>query len=80
MEVHFSADVKAKLDQLVQDSGRNTDELLADAVLDLYDELADVRTTLDRRYDDLESGRVKPADGKEVFARLRARVAARRAQ
>jgi len=80
MEVHFNPDVKAKLDQLVQDSGRNTDELLADAVLDLYDELADVRTTLDRRYDDLESGRVKPLDGKEVFARLRARVAVRRAQ
>lgn len=80
MEVNFSADVKAKLDQLVQDSGRNTDELLADAVLDLYDELADVRTTLDRRYDDLESGRVKPVDGKEVFTRLRARVAARRPQ
>jgi hypothetical protein len=80
MEVHFNPDVKAKLDQLVQDSGRNTDELLADAVLDLYDELADVRTTLDRRYDDLESGHVKPLDGKAVFARLRARVAVRRAQ
>jgi hypothetical protein len=76
VEVHFSADVKVKLDQLVQDSGRNTDELLADAVLDLYDELADVRTNLDHRYDEMESGRVKPVDGKEVFARLRARVAA----
>ncbi|HVV45191.1 MAG TPA: hypothetical protein VHC72_08285 [Bryobacteraceae bacterium] len=69
--MHFTPDVKAKLDRLVEDSGHNPDGLLADAVLDLYDELADVRTTLDRRYDDLESGRVKPHDGKEVFARLR---------
>jgi predicted transcriptional regulator len=80
MEVYFSADIKAKLDQLVQASGRNTDEVLEDAILGLYDELAEVRTTLDRRYDDLASGRVKPIDGKEALARLRARAAARRAQ
>jgi hypothetical protein len=43
------------------------------------DELADVRATLDSRYDDLKSGRVKPIGGDEVIARLRAKSAARSA-
>ena len=34
-------------------------------------ELAQVRETLDGRYDDLKSGRVKPVDGEEAFAHLR---------
>jgi putative addiction module component (TIGR02574 family) len=38
------------------------------------------RATIDRRYDDLESGRVKAVPGDEVFARLRAKSAARRAE
>jgi len=46
----------------------------------LFDELAYTRQTLDRRYDDLESGRIKPISGGEVFARLRAKSAARRAE
>ena len=80
MEVHINPDVKAKPDQLVRESGRNRDEVLEDAIPGLYDELGEVRTTLDRRYDDLESGRVKPVDGKDVLARLRDRAAVRRAQ
>ena len=80
MEVHFNPDVRAKLDQLVRESGHNPDEVLEDAILGLFDELADVRRTLERRYDDLASGRVKPIDGKEAFTRMRARVAARREQ
>ena len=34
----------------------------------------------ERRYDDLGSGRVKLVPGDEVFARLRAKSAARRAE
>ena len=33
-------------------------------------EPSEVRATLDSRYDDLKSGRVKPIDGEEAFARL----------
>jgi predicted transcriptional regulator len=79
VEVHFNPDVEAKLDQMARDTGRRRDELLEDAVNGLFDELASTRETLDRRYDDLESGRVKPIPGDEVFARLRAKSAARRA-
>ena len=61
-------DVQAKLDRLVTETGRSADEL------------ADVRATLDSRYDDLKSGKVKPISGDEVVARLRAKSAARRAE
>jgi hypothetical protein len=47
---------------------------------DFFDELTFTRQTLDQRYDDLDSGRVKPIPGDEVFARLRAKSVARRAQ
>ena len=42
------------------------------------DELAAVRGMLDSRYDDLKSGRVKPIDGEEAFARLREKSERRR--
>ncbi len=80
MEVHFNPDVQAKLEQMARDTGRGSEELLEDAVNGLFDELAFTRQTLDRRYDDLASGRVKPIPGDEVFARLRAKSASRRAQ
>jgi cob(I)alamin adenosyltransferase len=44
------------------------------------EELAALRATLDRRHDDLKSGRVKPIGGDEVAARLSAKSAARRAE
>ena len=33
-------------------------------------ELTQIRETLDRRYDDLKSGRVQPIDGEDIFAEL----------
>jgi hypothetical protein len=52
-----------------------------DAVIGYFDELANARETLDRRYDDLESGRVKPIPGDEVAAYFREKsAAARRSQ
>ena len=79
MEVHFKPDVQAKLEQMARETGVPSEELMEDAVVGLFDELAFTRQTLDRRYDDLESGRIKPIPGDEVFARLRAKSAARRA-
>jgi len=40
MEVHFKPEVQAKLEQLVRESGRRTEEVVADAVIGLLDELA----------------------------------------
>jgi hypothetical protein len=80
MEVHFKPEVQAKLEQMARETGRPSDELMEDAVIGLFDELAYTRQMLDRRYDDLGSGRVKLVPGDEVFARLRAKSAARRAE
>jgi len=73
MDVHFTPDVEAKLEQLARDSGCRSDELVVDAVRCHIDGLAYVREMLDRRYDDLESGRVKPIDGEVFFESLRQR-------
>jgi predicted transcriptional regulator len=79
VEVHFKPEVQAKLDRLARESGRPSDELVENVVADLLEDAAVTRETPDRRYDDLESGRVIPIPGEEAFARLRAKSAARRA-
>ena len=78
MEVHFKPDVQAKLDQMAHESGRPSDELVEDAVIGYFDELAHTREMLDRRFDDLESGRVKPIDGEEAYRRLMEKTEAQR--
>jgi hypothetical protein len=78
MEVHFKPDVQAMLDQLARESGRPSGELVEDAVIGYFDELAHTREVLDRRFDDLESGRVKPIDGEEAYRRLMEKTDAQR--
>ena len=78
MEVHFNPDVEKKLNDLAAQSGRRTDELLQDALAAYFDELVQTRDTLDDRYDELKSGSVKPIDGEEAFARLKAKTEAQR--
>lgn len=73
MEVHFTPELEKKLNDLAALSGRPADELVQDAVAGLVDELAETREMLDRRYDDLKSGRVKPIDGEAFFESLRQR-------
>jgi len=79
MEIHFTPDLQAKIDQLVIETGRAPDKLLEDAMAGYVAELAQTREMLNSRYDDLKSGRVKPIPGDEVIARLREKGAARRA-
>ena len=78
MEVHFKPDLQAKLDELATETGRPTGELVEDVVAGYFDELARMQHMLDGRYDDLKSGRVKPIDGEEAFARLKANTEAQR--
>jgi predicted transcriptional regulator len=78
MEVHLTPDAQAKLDQMARDTGRSSTDLVEDAVVGLFDELARTREMLDRRYDDLESGRVKPIDGEEAYRQLMEKTAQRR--
>lgn len=78
MEINFTADVEKKLNDLAAQSGRAANELLQDALAGYLDELVQTRDTLNSRYDELKSGRVKAIDGEEAFARLRAKTEAQR--
>jgi len=78
MEVHFAPEVEKKLNDLAARSGRGTDELLQDALAGYLDELAQTREMLNRRYDELKSGKVTLIDGEEAFARLKAKTEVQR--
>jgi predicted DNA-binding protein len=78
MEVQFPPDIQARLDRLSARTGRAKDEFVQDAMPGYLDELERTQEMLDSRYDDIKSGRVKPIDGEEAFARLREKSAARR--
>jgi hypothetical protein len=80
MEIHFTPEVEKKLSDLAAQSGRGTDELLQDALAGYLDELTETRDMLNSRYDELKSGRVKPLDGEEAFARLKAKTQAQRSR
>jgi predicted DNA-binding protein len=79
MEVRFKPDTESRLNELASRSGRPTDELVEDAMAGYLAEVAQVREMLDSRYDEIKSGRVKPIDGEEAFARLRQKSEDRRA-
>lgn len=73
MEVHFAPELQAKIDQLVSETGRTPDTLLADAMAGYMVELAGTREMLNSRYDDLKNGKVKLIDGEAFFESLRKR-------
>lgn len=77
MEVRFKPDLQAKLDELATETGRPTGDLVEDVVAGYFD-LTRTRDIINSRYDDLKSGRVKPIDGEEAFARLKAKTDAQR--
>jgi hypothetical protein len=78
MEVHFTPETEKKLQDLSVASGRATDDLVEDAMAGYFEEVRQIGETLDSRYDDLESGRVKTIPGDEVEAYFREKSAADR--
>ncbi len=73
MEVHLKPETESRLNELASQSGRPTDELVEDAMAGYLAEVAEVRSLLESRYDDLKSGRVKSVDGETFFEDLRRR-------
>ena|SRR5437762_2845527 len=71
VKVNFKPETESRLQELAAKTGRAPDDLVEDALAGYLQELSQVREMLDSRYDDLKSGRVKPVDGEESFARLR---------
>jgi predicted transcriptional regulator len=81
MEVQFEPALQEKLDRIAHESGRAASDLVKDAVAGYVDELAETLQTLDSRYDDVKSGKVKLIPGDEVEAYFREKsAAARRSQ
>jgi hypothetical protein len=77
--VHVTAETAKTLKDLATTSGRAPEDIVEDALAGYLEEVASVRQTLDSRYDDLKSGRVKPIDGEAVFKTLREKSERRRA-
>jgi predicted transcriptional regulator len=67
MEVPMSPETAKKLHDLATRSGRAPEDIIEDALAGYLEEVASVRKTLDSRYDDIKSGRVKPIDGEDAF-------------
>ena len=61
---------RPKLEEMARDADRAPAEVIEDAVIGLYDELAYTRELLNRRYDEMESGKVPGIDGEEAYRRL----------
>jgi len=73
MEIRFKPETESRLNELASKSGRPADELVEDAMAAYLTEAAELRATLDTRYDEIKSGRVKPVDGEAFFEDLRRR-------
>jgi predicted DNA-binding protein len=73
MEVRLKPETESRLNDLASQSGRPTDDLVEDAMAGYLKEVAEVRNTLDGRYDEVKSGQVKPIDGEAFFEGLRQR-------
>ncbi len=70
MEIQFTPELQAKLEAMARDTGRPSDELVQEAVAGFLDEFTLTREVLERRFRDLESGRVQAIDGEEAYRRL----------
>lgn len=73
MEIRLKPETESRLNELASKSGRPTDELVEDAMAAYLTEVAEVRSVLDSRYDEIKSGRVRPIDGEAFFENLRRR-------
>jgi predicted transcriptional regulator len=78
MEVQVTPDTAKRLRNLAEASGRAPSQIVEDALAGYLEEVASVRKTLDSRYDELKSGRVKLIEGEEAFRRLREKSERRR--
>jgi predicted transcriptional regulator len=78
MQVRLKPDTESRLNELAAKTGRSATDLIEDAMAGYLAEVAETRTMLDGRYDEVKSGRVKPVDGEHAFASLRQKSVDRR--
>ena len=78
MVVRLKPETESRLKELAATSGRAPEELVEDAMAGYLTETTALRDTLDKRYDEVKSGRVQPVEGEEAFLRLRGKSENRR--
>lgn len=78
MVVHLKPELESRLKELSAATGRAPEDLVEDAMAGYLAELAQVRSMLDGRYDDIKSGRVAPINGEEAFNQIRRKSETRR--
>ncbi len=77
MEVSLSADLAARVEQWAEKTGREPDELVADAMAGYLEELARTRDLLDSRYESIRARKTELVDGEEALRMLKERTEAR---
>jgi predicted DNA-binding protein len=78
MGVHLEPELAAKVEQWSAETGRPVNDLVEDAITGYFGEVEQIKATLDRRYDDIVSGKVKGVPGDEAVRLIRERAARRR--
>ena len=78
MELNLQPELATKLEQLSAETGRPPGEFVEEALTGYFTELEQVRTMLDRRFDEMISGQIEPIDGEEAVRLIKERAAARR--
>ena len=79
MSIQLTPEHEARIKELARQTGRDNTEVLGEVIDSYFEELGRINATLDRRYDEIKSGQVKPISGDEVFERLRRKSEERRA-
>jgi predicted DNA-binding protein len=78
MEVSLNPELEARLNEMALTTGRQRADIVQEALAGYLEDLAEVRDVLDRRYDEIISGKVTAIDGEEAFELLRKKTEARR--
>jgi hypothetical protein len=78
MEVRLEPELAAKVIQWSAESGQPVAHLVEGAITGYFTEVEELRAKLDRRYDEIVSGKVQGVDGPEAVRLIRERAAARR--
>ena len=79
MSIQLTPEHEARIKELARQTGRDNTEVLGEVIDSYFEELGRINATLNRRYDEIKSGEVKPISGDEVFERLRRKSEERRA-
>lgn len=78
MELRIKPELSRKIEQWSAQTGRPAGDLVEDAIAGYFSETGELRAMLDRRYDEIVSGKVQPLDGPEAVRLIKERAAARR--